>query len=262
MERGSRVWLQVVARAEGTPLSVEHVCLACHEALPADGVGVSVITTAGREPVCGVGAIADRIEELQATLGEGPSIDAGFDGRSVLVPDIAGRAEYERWPVFAPSAAEAGARGMFALPLQVGPVRLGVFTVTRHLPGPLLPEQLTDASIYADVATALILDARTGMDARAELGARAGLDARAQLDAGAGTGVPPQSGVFEALTEKRMEVHQATGMVSVQLGIGVDDALVRLRAYAYAYNRRLIDVARDVVERRIRFAPDHDPDPS
>lgn len=239
MERGSRVWLQVVARAEGAPLGIEHVCMACHDALPADAVGISMITTAGREPVCGVGVIAERLEELQATLGEGPSIDAGSDGRAVLVPDLAERAEAERWPVFAPLAVEAGARGLFALPLQVGPVRLGVFTVTRYLPGPLRPGQLVDASIYADVAMALILDARAGI------------------------GVPAgQGGVLEALTEKRMEVHQATGMVSVQLGIGVDDALVRLRAYAYAHNRRLIDVARDVVERRLRFAADHDPDPS
>jgi hypothetical protein len=33
-------------------------------------------------------------------------------------------------------------------------------------------------------------------------------------------------------------------------------ALVRLRAYAYAHDRRLRDVAADVVARRLRFEPD------
>ncbi|MQA95893.1 MAG: ANTAR domain-containing protein [Streptosporangiales bacterium] len=238
IERASHVWLRVVARAEGSPLSLEHVCLSCVESLPADAAGLSMITAgAGREPVCGVGLLADRMEELQATLGEGPSIDAGTGGGPVLVPDLTIPSPLERWPVFAPAAAEAGAGAIFALPLQVGPVRLGVLTVTMYRPGPLRPEQLADASTYADVALALILDARGGIE-----------DSRLSGKA------------IDGLAEKRMEVHQATGMVSVQLGIGVDDALVSLRAYAYAHNRRLIDVARDVVDRRLRFAPDRDPD--
>src|SRR5437763_51787 len=52
------------------------------------------------------------------------------------------------------------------------------------------------------------------------------------------------------------EVHQATGMITVQLGVTVAVALVRLRAYAYAHDRRLRDVAADVVARRLRFDPD------
>jgi hypothetical protein len=42
-------------------------------------------------------------------------------------------------------------------------------------------------------------------------------------------------------------------MVSVQLGIDVGEALVRLRAHAFGHGRLVRDVARDVVERRLRF---------
>ena len=57
-------------------------------------------------------------------------------------------------------------------------------------------------------------------------------------------------------TAHQAQVHQATGMILVQLGVGAEAAFARLRAYAYAHDRRLGDVARDVVERRLRFAPD------
>ncbi len=47
-------------------------------------------------------------------------------------------------------------------------------------------------------------------------------------------------------------VHNAAGMVSVQLGISVTEALIRLRAYAFSNDRLLTDVADDVVARRLR----------
>ena len=45
-------------------------------------------------------------------------------------------------------------------------------------------------------------------------------------------------------------------MVSAQLGVAIGGAVVRLRAYAYAQDRRLSDVARDIVARRLRLTPD------
>jgi hypothetical protein len=45
-------------------------------------------------------------------------------------------------------------------------------------------------------------------------------------------------------------------MVSVQLDVDVEEAFLRLRAYAYAGDRRLTEVAGDVVARRLRFDPD------
>jgi hypothetical protein len=49
-------------------------------------------------------------------------------------------------------------------------------------------------------------------------------------------------------------------MISVQLGLSAAVALIRLRAYAYANDRRLRDIARDVVARRLRFHPDDNGD--
>ena len=56
----------------------------------------------------------------------------------------------------------------------------------------------------------------------------------------------------------RAEIDQATGMLTEQLQVGIEEAFVRLRAYAYAQERRLTDVAGDIVARRLRLeaAPD------
>jgi AmiR/NasT family two-component response regulator len=58
---------------------------------------------------------------------------------------------------------------------------------------------------------------------------------------------------LEAGSDFRFVVHQASGVLSVQLDIGVGEALVRLRAYAFAHDRPLTDVAQDVVAHRLRL---------
>jgi hypothetical protein len=122
---------------------------------------------------------------------------------------------------------------VFALPLRVGGIRLGVLDLYRARPGGLDRGQLADALVLADTACALLLDAVAQRDPRC-------LNGHAPEPAGS----------------PHPEVHQATGMITVQLGVSMAVALVRLRAYAYAHDRRLRDVAADVVARRLRFAPD------
>jgi hypothetical protein len=120
---------------------------------------------------------------------------------------------------------------MFALPLRVGAVRVGVLDLYRRPPGQLDPEQLADALLLADTACALLLD-----------GGQSGPRAAGRHPEPAGPHHP--------------EVHQATGMMTVQLGVTAAIALIRMRAYAYANDRRLRDVAADIVGRRLRFHPD------
>jgi AmiR/NasT family two-component response regulator len=58
------------------------------------------------------------------------------------------------------------------------------------------------------------------------------------------------------MSGSRAEVYQATGMISVQLGVSLEEALVRLRAHAFAASTPLDDVAGNVVSRLLRFDPD------
>jgi hypothetical protein len=181
-----------------------------------------------RAPLCSSGAIARRIEELSFTLGEGPGVDAHREGVPVTEPDLA-RPRRLRWPSLAPLAVDAGAAAIFSFPLRVGAVHLGALTLYEVRPGALSNDQYADALVMASVVVSAVLAHQAE--------------------------VPP--GVLatelDALNASRAEVHQASGMVSVQVGCSVGEALARLRAHAYADGRMLSDIAGDVVSGRLRL---------
>jgi GAF domain-containing protein len=208
---------------------VEHVCTLAVAAAGVERAAVTVVLSATpRETIHATDRRASELEELTLTLGEGPGVDAMEQG-PVLVADLMADHWSARWPAFIPGAVQAGVRAVFALPLRVGAIRLGVMSLYRSRPGALDSRQLADALLLADTACALLLDAASHN--------QLGLDGRR----------PEQAG------PRHPEVHQATGMITVQLGVTAAVALSRLRAYAYAHDRRLRDVAADVVARRLRF---------
>lgn len=240
--RSSRIRLLVAEQAarRGARVGVMDVCTAAVTSLPVGGAGMSAMSpAAASHPLCSTDDISERLEELQLTLGEGPCVDAFTHGEAVLTPDLRTGELHDRWAVFADAALEAGARAVFALPLQIGAISPGVLDLYAQVPVRLNAEELADALAFAELATLVLLDAR--------------------IDA---TGAPPDDATrrhIEDLGGYRAEISQATGMLTVQLGVGVDEAFVRLRAYAYAQGHRLTDVAADVVARRLRFPAGAEP---
>jgi hypothetical protein len=187
-------------------------------------------------------AVSEQLAELQLTLGEGPSLDASVLGGPVLASDLGTAEAGRRWPAFAPAARQAGAAAIFVFPLRIGAIRAGVLGLYRTRPGPLSTFQLGDALVFADTATLLLLG---GQD-----------DTAGNWAAGTAPGGQPAD-----LAQRRAEIDQATGMLTEQLGTGIADAFIRLRAYAYVNDLRLADVARDIVARRLRLYPDPGPSP-
>jgi hypothetical protein len=221
-----------------TTTFLHHVCRTAAQALSASGVGISVMTDDGIRGVCAASdPLSERVEELQFVVGEGPCIDAFTTRRPVLVADLGGSAMHRRWPGYAPAAVQNGVRAVFAFPLQVGAARLGILDVFRQQTGPLTATELPLALTFADVTVEALLDRQS--------------DTRAGSEDGT---VPPDS--LGADLGHRTELFQAQGMVMVQLGVSLAEALSRLRAHAYAQNRRLDDVARDIVARRLHFDKD------
>lgn len=207
----------------------EQICQACVAGLDVDGAAISLLTASPtRETLHATDATADLLEELQFTLGEGPCIHAALTARPVLVPDLDDSTETDEWPVFAGALTERARVGaLFALPLQWGVINLGVLDLYRKSPGRLSDAQWQDALAATDTATLMLLGLRT--------------------DPGGGQRLDYSVG-------SHAEIHQATGMVAAQLGVHAQDAFARLRAHAFAEQRLLGEVAREVVTRRLRFS--------
>ena len=230
-ERTARVWARIAASRDGdVPVSLAALCRAAVRWLGVDGAGVTAVSgPTVREPLSASGELSARLEELLFTTGEGPGAEDFRFGSPMLIPDLEQVAA--RWPGFVPAAVAAGARAVFAFPLQAGAIRVGVLSLYRALPGPLMPQQLADALVFTDIALQLLLDSSSGIT---------GQDGYRPLD---------------GLSDSRAEVYQATGMISVQLGVSLEEALVRLRAHAFAAGTPLDDIAGDVVRRLLRFDP-------
>lgn len=226
----------VVSGAFG--LETKRLCEVCAEVTGMSGAGIMLMS--GDVPegvVCTTDLVSKLIEDLQFTLGEGPCVDAYNHDRPVLEPDLT-RPVVPRWMAFSIPAVAAGARAVFGFPLQVGAVRLGALNLYRDEIGPMSDDQHADALVMADVAAAAVLM----MQAHAPPGKLA-----VELETG---------------SDFRYVVHQASGMVAVQLDVSIAQALIRLRGYSFTSDRPLTEVAQDVVARRLRFdAQNGDMDP-
>ncbi|HLL68305.1 MAG TPA: ANTAR domain-containing protein [Micromonosporaceae bacterium] len=237
-DRSIGIWAQVLAQSQDGSITLASVCAAAMAGVGVSGAGVTVMASASvREIMYASDSVAAELEELQLLLGEGPCMDTFSHGGPALAEDLHAPEYLARWPGFVRGALDSGARAVFALPLQVGAIRLGALDLYRRQAGPLTAGELDDALAFARTAGMLLLDAAA--------------EAEPATDELAWQHQDPTAG--------QAVVHQATGMVLVQLGVSAATAFVRLRAYAYAHDRPLGDVARDVVARRLRFEPDAPP---
>jgi len=210
-------------------LDAEWLGQVCRDVTSVSGAGIMLLShDEPRHSVCATEAVSARLAELQYLLGEGPGVDAFLHDRPVLEPHLA-NPQTSLWVIFAPAAADIGVQAVFSFPVHVGSVRLGSLNLYSERPGPLSDEQHADAMVMADVAAETLLL----MQAHAPAGALA-----AELRAG---------------SDLQYVVHQASGMVSVQMDVTIARALILPRAYAFGHERRLTEVAEDVIQRQLRF---------
>src|SRR5450755_1827181 len=114
------------------------------------GVAVTVLLADGdQEVVWRTDGVSARLDDLQFTLGEGPTVDAAESGELILEPDLA-EVPWQRWPVFTPAALEIGVQAVFAVLLRIGAIRLGVLLAHRDVPGPMGAGVLADMLVFAD----------------------------------------------------------------------------------------------------------------
>ncbi len=205
------------------------LCEVAAEIASMSGAGIMLMAgEVNQGSLCSSNKVSASIEDFQYTLGEGPCVDAYNQDQPVHEPDLADPV-MARWIAFTPLAVQAGARAIFGFPIKTGAVRLGALNLYRDIPGELTADQLADSLVMADVAARAVV----AMQAAAFPGTL--------------------STQLEGLASLRAVVHQATGMVSAQLGVNVAEALVRIRAFAFSAGRTVDEVAQEIVARQLRF---------
>jgi hypothetical protein len=217
----------------------QRICQACVAGLDIDGAVISVLTgTVSRETLWATDPTAQLLEELQFTLKEGACMEAAVTGTPVLVADLHHSSNTRSWPIFAAAVAEqTDVRALFAFPLQWGSVNIGVLDLYRATPGALSTAQRQDAISASETGASMLLGVPTD-------------PGHTNAD-GEGGG-----SWLDHAHSSRAEIHQATGIVLAQLGVNPDQALARMRGYAFVEQRLLIDVAHDVVTRQLQFTED------
>lgn len=223
-------WPEQLLTAGGTVTArVARLCELCVSSLDVSGASLQLIAAGPhRMTVHATDRMTDQLDDLQLELGEGPGVDARRSAVPALEDDLMDSGA-TRWPWFSPAAVRLGAGAAYAWPVQVGATLLGVLGFYRRSPGILSNTDHSDGVAVADAAAIVLLDAP-------EIGS-------------------PDALVWVIADDSRCraEVHQATGMLTVQLRLDVLDAFARLCAAAYADGRSIAELSHDIVTRRTRF---------
>lgn len=214
---------------------LDRVCRAAVSELRLLGAVVTLMSSTETQAVSAASnATTRRLEEQQFGLGEGPTRDAHALHRPVVETDLEA-AGWGRWPAFASVASEAGAGAVCALPLQVGAVSFGVLTLYFPATRGISVQDLRTGLNFAEFASEVLVN-----------------------DSGAGAGADGERLVLDlpAVLDTQGHIYQAQGMVMVELGVGLAEALARMRAYAYATDQPLSNLAADIMAGRTAIPRD------
>ncbi len=217
--------------------AADDLCAACVQLIGVNAAAVSLVFDGAAYATLGVsGPSAQSYDELQFTMGEGPCLDSVASRETVMAADLADPGE-ARWPAYRPALLSQQVRAVYAMPVLVAGQYLGALDLFCHRPGRLDADQFAGALMAADLAALPLLDLFS-------------------TDLEAGVNDPDSDAWAELYALTRADVSQATGVLMAQLEVGAAEALVRLRAHAYATETSATEVARAILERRLYLTKD------
>ena len=194
----------------------------CVDVLDVAAAGLMLVAPEGDLRVMASSSEAMRVLELfELQAQEGPCLDCYNTGEPVVNQDLA--SVNGRWPRFAAEALSAGFHSVHALPLRLRGSVIGALNLFHLEPGEMREADVDAAQALADVATIAILQHRAVLEAQV---------LNDQLN--------------HALNS-RIVIEQAKGMVAEREGLNMGESFALLRNHARNHNRRLADVANEVI---------------
>ena len=198
------------------------------DAVGADGAGVSVVDASGYlKFVTASNDLIVQMEEVQEKAQEGPCVIAFESQEPVTIADLG---QVDRWADYSEVAERLGINAVVGFPLSYNDHRLGAMNVYSLEPRRWTDDDLDVLAVFADMATAYLVRTSELAEAR-------------QL-----------SEQLQGALDSRVIVEQAKGILAGELGISVDEAFDRLRSHSRSNNRRLTDVAHEVVHEAFRIS--------
>jgi GAF domain-containing protein len=188
----------------------------------AEGAGVTWMVGPRPATVTAAGEFVRRIDEIQYTLDEGPCLQAYTDQTLILIGDLAQEGP-ARWPRFTSAALVHGVGGVVAAPLTVHGTRLGALNIYALHAGVFDADSARTAGVFADHAAVVLANAEAFT--RAE---------QAAMNLG------------EALTSRAV-IDMAKGIIMARTGCTPGQAFDQLREASQSTDRKLRDVAGDLV---------------
>ena len=202
--------------------------------LPVDGIAISTLGDfLGSETVSASDSLAGRLDELQFDYGVGPCWDAMARVEPVIEPDIQ-RRPVQIWPAFSEAIQGENLGAIFAFPLRLGHLKLGAIDLYTSRPSELSELHVRQTVALATVVSRLVLLRAFRLASEVNpVGASDQLSRRA--------------------------VHQATGMVLIQLQISAADARLIIQGHAFSAGRSMMEVAEDIINGKLNFADESEP---
>lgn len=205
----------------------QKICVVGADVLSAQAVSLALVVDHAYSPIATSDHVATLLDEEQFALGDGPSFDAQSSEAPVIADDVSAHRANHRWPAFTPLAQKHNIHGVYAFPLRIGTAYLGVLTAYRSQTGEPTAQQYADGLILASLATAELVRHQAGVTS------------------------PELADVFEPGLYDQSALQVAAGMVAETLNCPIVAALVRIRARAFADDKPVTEIARQIVAREL-----------
>ena len=223
--------------ADDLLVGLQRVTEATRTVLDVDGAGLTLVHEDGPPRwVAATDAAMELLEHVQHDFGEGPYLQAFAQDRAISIQDLQAA---PAWTRIAAVVGQLHVAGVLSVPVRLAGQPVGTLDVYSTQPRPWTARELEAVAEFAAVAAELVT-------AGVELANR-------ELEV---------AQLRQALTN-RVWIEQAKGVLAATRGTGPDAAFQQLRATARATNRKLAEVAQEVVQdaQRDRLAARAQQDP-
>jgi GAF domain-containing protein len=223
--------------ADDLLVGLQRVTEATRTVLEVDGAGLTLVHEDGPPRwVAATDAAMELLEHVQHDFGEGPYLQAFAQDRAISFQDLQAA---PAWTRIAAVVGQLHVAGVLSVPVRLAGQPVGTLDVYSTQPRPWTARELEAVAEFAAVAAELVT-------AGVELANR-------ELEV---------AQLRQALTN-RVWIEQAKGVLAATRGTGPDAAFQQLRATARATNRKLAEVAQEVVQdaQRDRLAARAQQDP-